>query len=143
LHLPPRTLDRRIAAGQLRQRYRSRADARPEPVIHPADLARLQPQVLHVAADDIHPANPQHTETALATQPQLRAVAELAGAIAAQFADAAAARDRDQLPLWLTIPEAADYTGLTQEWIRRAIRTGAIQAEKDRGWKIRRGWRGG
>ncbi len=46
LNLAARTFDRRIAAGEFRQRYRPRAGARPEAVIHPADVRQL----LHTAA---------------------------------------------------------------------------------------------
>jgi excisionase family DNA binding protein len=40
--------------------------------------------------------------------------------------------------VFLTIPEAADFTGLTETYISRACREGRLPALKDGGWKIRR-----
>jgi excisionase family DNA binding protein len=40
--------------------------------------------------------------------------------------------------LFLTIPEAAQYTGLTQAYIRRQCQSGGLLAIKDGGWKIHR-----
>jgi excisionase family DNA binding protein len=40
--------------------------------------------------------------------------------------------------LFLTLPEAAAYTGLTKGLLRRMVAEGLLAARKDRGWKIRR-----
>jgi excisionase family DNA binding protein len=40
--------------------------------------------------------------------------------------------------LFLTIPEAAQFTGLTQAYIRRLCQDGQLQAIRDGGWKIHR-----
>jgi len=40
--------------------------------------------------------------------------------------------------LFLTIPEAAQFTGLTETYIRRACQAGTLAAIKDGGWKIKR-----
>lgn len=40
--------------------------------------------------------------------------------------------------LFLTIPEAAKFSGLTEAYIRRACQEGKLDAFKDGGWKIRR-----
>lgn len=40
--------------------------------------------------------------------------------------------------LFLTIDQAADFTGLTAAFIRRKCQDGSLPALKDRGWKIRR-----
>ncbi len=40
--------------------------------------------------------------------------------------------------LFLTIPEAAEFTGLSDAYIRRACKAGTLAAIKDGGWKIRR-----
>lgn len=40
--------------------------------------------------------------------------------------------------LFLTIPEASDFTGLSAAYIRRACQAGTVAAIRDGGWKIRR-----
>jgi excisionase family DNA binding protein len=40
--------------------------------------------------------------------------------------------------LVLTLPEAAAVSGLSQAFLKRAIKDGRLPAEKDRGWRIRR-----
>jgi len=39
---------------------------------------------------------------------------------------------------YLTVDEAAAYTGLSQAFLKRMIKLGTLSAIKDRGWKIRR-----
>jgi excisionase family DNA binding protein len=39
---------------------------------------------------------------------------------------------------FLTVPEAAALTGLTETFLRRMIARGTLVAIKDRGWKVRR-----
>jgi excisionase family DNA binding protein len=40
--------------------------------------------------------------------------------------------------VFLTIPEAAEMTGLSQAYIRRGCQDGSLKAIRDSGWKIRR-----
>lgn len=40
--------------------------------------------------------------------------------------------------LFLTIEEAAQYSGLSQAYLRNQVHKGHLSALKDRGWKIRR-----
>jgi hypothetical protein len=40
--------------------------------------------------------------------------------------------------LYLTLPEAAAWTGLTEAYLRRKCRDGSLPAIKDQGWKIKR-----
>lgn len=40
--------------------------------------------------------------------------------------------------LYLTLPEAAAWTGLTEAYLRRKCRDGSLKAIKDHGWKMRR-----
>jgi excisionase family DNA binding protein len=39
---------------------------------------------------------------------------------------------------WLTVPEAAQYTGLSETFLRRAIRAGNLPYLRDRALKMRR-----
>jgi hypothetical protein len=40
--------------------------------------------------------------------------------------------------LFLTLPEASEYSGLSMTLLKRKIRSGELAALKDRGWKVRR-----
>jgi len=40
--------------------------------------------------------------------------------------------------LFLSLPEASEYTGLSRALLRRKIRSGELAAIQDRGWRVRR-----
>jgi excisionase family DNA binding protein len=77
-------------------------------------------------------ASPENT-TALATLPAKRE--ELAAMVLQALA---APRTAPSVKLYLTVTEAAEYTGLTETLLRHKIKDGELKALKDRGWKIRR-----
>lgn len=52
---------------------------------------------------------------------------ELAGQVAAQPA-----------PLWISLPEAAEYTGLSVPYLKRLIASRKLPATRDRSLKVRR-----
>lgn len=116
-----RTVERRIAAGEIETQPRSRPGKRPETVCHPRDVGKLMPQAHLVKAD---------TGSALAPMAGLEMWGMLAGL--------AMRSSRGAGKGWLTLTEASKSSGLSVRFLRRLIRAGEIQAVKDRAWKIDR-----
>ena len=73
---------------------------------------------------------------ALATRPPDPGAAGLGALLGALQATA----EKFQKPsaLFLTLPEAAAFTGLSQAYLRRLLEAGTLTAIRDRGWRIRR-----
>jgi hypothetical protein len=121
LGVSERTLERRIAAGEIETRGRRRPGKRPETVCQPGDIARLMPPA-HVASN----------KTAL--QPAQRP--EMDGW--RMMTAVAALSSRRTGKSWLTLKEARDTSGLSVRLLRRLISAGEVQAIRDGAWKIDR-----
>ena len=136
LGIGERTLDRQIArtgAPEIRMRPRNNG-RKPEPVCNPEDLQRLVAErkraVLMPPAEftsTVALAHPVDDGPAIARV--LEAVASIARPESANGARG---------PLWMTLKQAAAYTGLSMALLARLAQGGAVDAVKDNGWKFRR-----
>jgi excisionase family DNA binding protein len=141
LRISARTLDRRYREGLGPIRAdRFRPGKKPEPVFDPADVDRIvaaaDPVVMPKASTEESAAalNRSHVATALARREPLPSPNSLLHDLLKM---AAGAQAKPQA-LMLTVPQAAEFTGFTQAYIRRAIDEGRLPAISDRGWKISR-----
>jgi len=151
-----RTVERLAQAGKLERRLRPQAGSPPVAVYNPDDVARLAAERQPAPTPFVLPAAPAGNgnghrstlrnstapgnSTALALPGGDDPIRQLAAAFqrfllsppSPPVAEAMAERR------YLTVPEAADFTGLSQTFLKRMIKAGTLTAIKDRGWKIRR-----
>jgi excisionase family DNA binding protein len=132
LGVSERTLDRMAAGGPERQ-LRRVPGRRPEVVYNPVDVevrCALTPAVVAPASQALAVSQPLSPAPdawdALASK-----LATLARLFSSQPAAAAS-------KLFFTIPEAANYSGLSEAFLRRSVRTGVLPAVRDRAVKIRK-----
>jgi excisionase family DNA binding protein len=128
-----RTLDRMCDRGEgPERRNRPRKGLKPEVVYNPADIDRL-------AAIPPHVMPPQNTS--VATRPPAPS-ADVLTLVLDRIAGAVENRLSTPLPspvpLYLTLPQASAYTGLSMAFLRRLIRDGNLPALRDRSLKVRR-----
>ncbi|MGH9583325.1 MAG: hypothetical protein ACRD4O_10350 [Bryobacteraceae bacterium] len=127
LKLSRRSLERRIAAGEIEMRKRARPGKKPEPVCNPRDLEELAPQA--------HALPPMR----LASIPPMAAES---GAIAAMLREWLSITPGDRKPAedsqrrWLTLEEAAQFSGLSARFLGR--KRGQLGVKDGRIWKIDR-----
>jgi hypothetical protein len=145
LQISARTLDRRHREGLGPIRAdRFRPGKKPEPVFDPADVDRIlaaaDPVVMPKASTEESAAalNRSHVATALARRQPLPAPSLGPNTMLQKFLELAAGAQSQSHALMLTVPQASDFTGFTQAYIRRAIDDGRLPAVSDRGWKISR-----
>lgn len=146
LGVSERTLRRRCEDGTGPERqYRPVDGRKPEPVYRPDDVERLAPPRPAVFSER-NPLLPQPHANGLPAPPlELPAGAgmTLAGAIESAVLRAAEMiADRFPAPkpdaLWLTIDQAAQYTGLSQTLIALLVRGGKLNAFRDHSIKVLR-----
>ena len=127
LQVSEKTIERLARKREIRRETRKRPGVRPLPVYDPDDLQKVKdsqiPQV------EVVPQTEVGQTQALAPR------ADLPSFLQALF-PAADMPLRDKL--FLTIKEAARYSGLPQSTIRRLIHSGKIPAVKAGGWRIKR-----
>ena len=128
LRVSEKTIERLATKGDVRRATRKRPGVRPLPVYDPADLQKIKdsqtPQV-----EIVH-----HAE---ATPPLgLAPRVDLPSFLQALIPPQPDTLLRDKL--FLTIKEAARYSGLPQSTIRRLIRAEKLPAVKVGGWRIKR-----
>ncbi len=146
-----------IQAGKLPQHERPQAGTVPLVVYAPQDIADLAsarqpgpPTPFLVPAGAELPANGNGhhpTGLAIATPSASAAVAsdhdlfrpglDLLRALAT-VVQTVMSETSQTSALFVSLPEAAAVSGLSQTYLRRKIADGTLKAEKDRGWKIRR-----
>ncbi len=141
LHCSVRVLELRIQVGEIevRPRRQAKLGSRRELVCNPDDISRLQPPAFEMPADEresVAGAN------ARPDQQRMPAMAPPAlPALAAWLATTSAAPQRSEpaQTLWIPINEAAQITGLSKIFLRRACEAKTITAVRDgRQWKIQR-----
>src|SRR5262249_36577709 len=119
-----RTLERKIIKLKLRTAQRDVPGRHPIVVIHPADFERLKSQVIPATPAPVGGENGNELEPRPALPPALREfAASLLGTL-----------PYPPRKLFLTLREAADYSGLPQTELERLIETGELKARE-----IRRG----
>ena len=142
-----KTILRMASAGQLQRRDRPRAGKKPEAVIHPADVERLEqamhaPHVLPPTAatgNQASTALAPNATTPVAQPPHTTGVAiRTETPMPVDALIASLTRASGPPPLWLTIAQASEYSGLSQALLRRLIHTGALPSIRDRAVKVRR-----
>jgi len=133
----PKQIERLARAGDLQQAMWKRpSGGQPIVVYAPDDVDKLararQPTPFVMAPAD---AGKNGSGIALAARANGSALLQ---SILETVQTASQTRSTLSQALFLTIPEAAQYTGLTQAFIRRQCQSGALLAIKDGGWKIHR-----
>jgi excisionase family DNA binding protein len=131
----------RLAKARKLQQYlwRRPSGGQPIKVYAPDDVERLAHQKQPEKEFLVPPAaagTNGHAELAPVGK-TMNAQAFLA-ALISTIQQAAETQSRHVETLFLTIPEAAQYTGLSQAFIRRQCQSGELIAIKDGGWKIHR-----
>ena len=155
-----RTIERLARAKRLEQRLRPQAGSPAVAVYNPSDVARLASERRRAPAPFVLPAgsnghgrnagtrvfrNPeQHDSTALELPAGDDPIRQLAAAFRA-FLLSPPSPPKDvtvaamaETTLFLTLTEAVARSGLSRACLLRKIKAGTLDAEKDRGWKIRR-----
>ena len=127
LRVSEKTIERLATKGDVRRTTRKRHGVRPLPVYNPDDLQKVKDS--QTAQVEVVPQAEAGQTQALAPR------VDLPSFLQALF-PAADMPLRDKL--FLTIKEAARYSGLPQSTIRRLIRAGKIPAVKAGGWRIKR-----
>ena len=142
-----KAIERWTQARKIEQRFRRQQGTPDVAVYFPDDIDRMvlarqrtAPAPFLVPGQTVPTNGNGHSEsTALKLQGPTPSAADLL-----QVIFAAAVQAVSQTPsqtsgsLYLTIPEAARWTGLSPTYLTKSIKTGRLPAIKDRGWKIRR-----
>jgi excisionase family DNA binding protein len=131
-----RTLYRRMQDDSLRQAYRKVPGRKPILVLHPEDVERLE-------AETVKPvALPPELIEVPATVPTggKPATAGWVAELAAMAKDFLQERPPVRLSekFMLTLDEAAELSGFSKSYLKRAISEGQLPYKKDRGYKILR-----
>jgi hypothetical protein len=140
LGISERTLDRRCDAGEgPERRERPRAGLKPEPVCNPDDGERLAAPKAHVLPAETTAPRIIGNDISIPPRPSGDVIPALldrvAGAVEWWMAET---RPAPHIALYLTLPQASAYTGLTVAMLRRLIRTGRLASIRDRALKVRR-----
>jgi predicted DNA-binding transcriptional regulator AlpA len=119
-----KTIMRYIADGKIQKRTRPRPGRKPMNVCNPADVELLMPPA-HV----MPPQANGHVNGQIATPPPIvrftfENVFERFVTLMENRLIAAPAPEERQL--WLTLPEAAKFTGLTETYLRKIIKDGPL-----------------
>ena len=126
-----KTVERYAKQNRIQKVLRRNPGRKAMPVFHPGDIETLRAEAVRLKAFPVD----RTTTQALALPARQGAVEMLVNLMADRVSPpATAARHK----LFLTLAEAADYSGMSQGWLRQKIRAGALPAIKTRGWKIRR-----
>lgn len=135
-----RTLDRRCESGSgPERRERPRPGLKPEPVYNPDDVERLATPKAHVMPADVAIPVDERSPVPVArpSSPDLLpALLDRVGSAVESWL----AETRPPVPpaLYLTLPQASAYTGLTVALLRRLVKAGKLAAIRDRAVKVRR-----
>jgi|SRR5579884_330049 len=128
LQTSSRSIERRIAAGEIEARHRPRPGRKPETVCNPADIERLKPQPFVMPETAANGALTKAEKI-----PAAGALDLIAAAIAGAHHTGPPART------WLTAAEAAEASGLSIRLLKRLASAGQIAAVRDkRQWKFHR-----
>jgi hypothetical protein len=140
-----KTIEQFAKAGKIQQVMYKRPSGGPKVAVYePADVDRLAAE----RKAESEPPPPPFVMPAGANGNGARASARSLARVATTNGDAAAILhalmtaaqkgSQSSEKLFLTIPEAAQISGLSEAYIRRACKTEKLAAIKDGGWKIKR-----
>lgn len=146
LRTSARSIIRHNERGELEFRKRPRPGKKPENVVNPADLERLKPQPYPVRMENGTGARFQDEIANLPPPPMagdrferfLNAIEAATTQRALPPAPEPAAAPRPEPPavaldrkLWLTLPEASVYSGISSSKLRAAANEGLLRARPD------------
>lgn len=123
-----KTIERLIAAGELRSQLEPRAGRKPERMYHAGDLDRIRQHSITVPA-----AEPKRKQQLAIASDAVTTVRD----VVTRWLDRAervGVRER----LWLNLEEAQAYSGLARNDLLALCREGKLTARKSGGWRIRR-----
>ena len=123
-----RTIERLVKSGDLKTQMETRAGRRAERMYHAGDLARIAELGIESKAETGKSLVPRSEQTSLVHVVE-RAANRYFGTVS---------RVPTHLKLWLSLPEAVEYSGLARTTLLQAIRREHLQAVLSNGWKIRR-----
>ncbi len=123
-----RSLERLIQKKQVRRGYRRVPGRRSLAVLHPDDIEKLKQETLLPLPD-----SPTGSKATLLPVARQATVANLLAALAVNGTQVPLHRK-----LYLSVKEAAKYSGLPQAYLRRLIGDGTLTALKAGGYRIRR-----
>lgn len=135
LGISDRTLYREVKSGALHPQFRPRPGIKPERVFDPEEVrGRLPAPPMRV----MPPVSPHAAGSATlpATIPPDAALADT-DVIIARLLDMVAESQRPPKP-WATLEEASAELGLSRAFLRRLVKSGALDAVRDRHVKVRR-----
>jgi len=153
----PKSIERFADAGTIQStRWQPGGRGPMRVVYHPDDVAKLAqerkpgplPPFLVPGSKRLPANGTGHSSTALERRPPaeddllrtgddlLHALTLLMGKVMSQTSQTSERIGGDRL--YLTLPEAAAWTGLTEAYLRRKCRDGSLKAVKDQAWKIKR-----
>lgn len=118
LNIGEKTIERYVAKGKIQQSWRKVEGRRPIAVYNPTDIEKLKPE--HFRAEFVE-IEPETKAVAKAAPPPLAARngAEMFQFLAAAMGSAQTVALKEKL--FLTVEEAAAYSGLPQAYLRRLI----------------------
>lgn len=130
LHMSEKTVERRINEGKIRKRERFIPGRKPLPILHPEDVRTLQQQVLIPipVKKENHAVTPSYTDVA----PWLSTLTTILVKLERnpeRFFPPSLPVNPPEKP-FLTVKEAAKYSGLPEDYLRRQIASGGILAVK-------------
>ena len=139
LNVSTRTIDRYIREGQIEAAHKRQPGRKFRTVCNPRDLERLKPQTHVMPALELQ----RQQQTAAIARPPMAGTPPLQPQDVAQLLHlmaslAAPAPPQASYTRFLTLEQAANYTGLTRAFLERAIEEEQLPAVRDRAWKVRR-----
>jgi hypothetical protein len=142
LGVSTKQVERFAQARKLQQvRWKRPTGGQPIAVYAPADVDRLAhklaPSRPFVAPDDTA-LEPAASGRGLRRQEAPPAAGALALQGFVHLMQQLAEQSEQSQTVYLTVKQAARFTGLSQAYLRRACQVGEVQAKKDGAWKIRR-----
>jgi excisionase family DNA binding protein len=129
-----RTLERKIQAGELRREFRNVPERKPIAILHPEDVKKLTDKTLTPIPMKKAANGAKANGVNNGGMVPHTGKPDLAALLAALSPSRPTVKDR----LYLTIPEASDYSGLPQSFLRAKVHTKALPALKAGGWRIKR-----
>ena len=132
LECSEKTIERMVGRKEIERRDRRIPGRKPLPVYNPKDIEKA---LQKTAAVEAFPVQGQGNGNALVKRK--RGVGDLHELIE-HFAPRERPRVALNEKLYLSLDEAVELSGLSRAFLLRQIKSGGLEAIKDRGWKIRR-----
>ena len=133
LRCSKKTISRMAEQGKIQRVLRRVPGRKPMPVFNPSDIEAQASETVNIQPFPV----PRHVEKkALAPQARSRESAMLMQLLMDRAATTLNTSPRHKV--FLTLKEAADYSGMPRAWLLQKIRKEELPAIKAGGWRIRR-----